>query len=127
VEVPQVAATPIFANVPDAEQQQSHAATPAHGSAMPTQSTEADSTLVHRQNLQPIFEQEEDEGLEGEQEGIEHPRLRQTIQWDHPADNILGSLRKGVVGVISLGCLKAPISWQAMRPAIHQVSNGPNN
>ena len=22
--------------------------------------------------------------------------LRQTIQWDHPVDNILGSLRKGV-------------------------------
>jgi hypothetical protein len=65
VEVPQVAATPIFTNVLDAEQQQSPAATPARGSAVPTQSTAADSTLVHRQNLQPIFEQEEDEGLEG--------------------------------------------------------------
>ena len=58
---------------------------------MPTQSAVADSTLVHGQNLQPIFEQEEDE-----QEAIELSRLRQTIQRDHPIDNILGSLRKGV-------------------------------
>jgi hypothetical protein len=47
-------------------------------------------------NLEPILEQEEVEGPEDEQEGVEHPRLRQTIQWDHPVDNILGSLRKGV-------------------------------
>ena len=35
VEIPQVAAAPIFANVPNAEQQQTPAATPARGSAMP--------------------------------------------------------------------------------------------
>jgi len=52
-------------------------------------------TLAHGQDLQPIFEQEDDEGPEDEQEAIEHPRLRHTIQWDHPIDNILGGLRKG--------------------------------
>ena len=25
-----------------------------------------------------------------------HPRVYQSIQWDHPIDNILGSIRKGV-------------------------------
>ena len=74
------------------KQQQTPAATPARGSAAPTLSAVADSTLVRGQNLQPIFEQVEDEDLEDEQEAIEHPRLRQTIQRDHPIDNILGSL-----------------------------------
>jgi hypothetical protein len=98
VEVPQVAAAPISANVPDAEQQQIPATTSPHGSATPTQSAAAaDSTLVHGQNLQLIFEQEEDEDSKDEQEAFDHPRLRQTIQQDHPVDNILGSLHKGVL------------------------------
>ena len=87
MEVPQVAAAPISADIPNAEQQQTPAATPAcssampeSGSATPTQSTVADSTPAHGQDLQPIFEQEVDEGPEDEQEAIEHPRLRQTIQ-----------------------------------------------
>jgi hypothetical protein len=46
--------------------------------------------------LEPISEQEEAKGLEEEQGGVEHPRLRQTIQRDHPIDNILRSIRKGV-------------------------------
>jgi hypothetical protein len=25
-----------------------------------------------------------------------HPRVRQSVQWDHPVDNILGSIRRGV-------------------------------
>jgi hypothetical protein len=54
-------------------------------------------TLIQGQNLLPIFEQEDDEGLEDGEEAIEHPRLKQTIQRDHPVDNILGSLRKGVL------------------------------
>ena len=69
---------------------------PESGSATPTQLAVADLTLAHGQNLQPIFEQDDDEDPEDEQEAIEHPRLRQTIQRDHPVDNILGSLRKGV-------------------------------
>ena len=99
VVVPQVATAPISANVPDATLQQTPAATPARGStalegdsATPTQSAAADSTPARGQNLQPIFEQEDDEDPEDEQEAIEHPRLRQTIQRDHPIDNILRSL-----------------------------------
>jgi hypothetical protein len=46
-------------------------------------------------NLEPIFEQEE-EGPKEEEGGVEHPRLRQTIQRDHLVDNILGSIRRGV-------------------------------
>ena len=46
--------------------------------------------------MEPIFEQEEAKVLEEEQGGVEHLRLRQTIQRDHPIDNILGSIRKGV-------------------------------
>ncbi|XP_066365330.1 uncharacterized protein [Miscanthus floridulus] len=38
VQVPQVAAAPISADKPDAEQQQTPVVTPAHGSAAPTQS-----------------------------------------------------------------------------------------
>jgi hypothetical protein len=28
--------------------------------------------------------------------GPSHPRVHQVIQWDHPVDNILGSIRRGV-------------------------------
>ena len=103
MEVPQVATAPIFADVPDAKQQQTPDATPARGSAAresgntaPTQSATADSTPARGQNLQPIFEQDDVEDPEDEQEAIEHSRLRQIIQPDHPVDNILGSLQKGV-------------------------------
>jgi hypothetical protein len=47
--------------------------------------------------MQPIFEEEEVEDPADDQEAIEHPRLKQTIQRDHTADNILGSLRKRVL------------------------------
>ena len=103
VVVPHVADAPISADVPDATLQQTPVATPEHGSATleggsaaPTQSAAADSTLAHGQYLQPIFEQENDEGPEDEQEAFEHPRLRQIIQQDYPVDNILGSLQKKV-------------------------------
>ena len=103
MEVPQVAAAPISADAPNAILQQTPATTLEcdsaaleGGSTAPTQSAAADSTPAHGQNLQPIFEQDDDEDPKDEQEAIEHPRLRQTIQWDHPIDNILGSLRKGV-------------------------------
>ena len=73
MEVPQVAVALISTDVPNAEQQQTPIATPTHssatpkcGSAMPIQSVAADSTLVRGQNLQPIFEQEEDEDSEDE-------------------------------------------------------------
>jgi hypothetical protein len=53
-------------------------------------------SLVCDYNLQPIFEQDEDEGPGSEHDIIQHPRLRQNLQRDHPINNILGSLRKGV-------------------------------
>jgi hypothetical protein len=42
--------------------------------------------------LQPIFEEKDVEDPADNQEAIEHPRLKQTIQRDYPTDNILGSL-----------------------------------
>ena len=58
----------------------------------------ADHTPTHGLDLQPTFEQVyEDEDPGDQQEAIDHPRLRQTIQWDHPIDNILRSLQKGVL------------------------------
>ena len=39
----------------------------------------ANSTPAHGKNLQPIFDQDDDEDPEDEQEAIEHLRLRQTI------------------------------------------------
>jgi hypothetical protein len=53
-------------------------------------------SLVRDYNLQPVFEQDEDEGPASEQDIIQLPRLRQNIQRDHPVGNILGSLRKRV-------------------------------
>jgi hypothetical protein len=47
--------------------------------------------------IQPIFEQEEVEDPTDDQEATEHPRLKQTIQRDHPTNNILGIFRKGVL------------------------------
>jgi hypothetical protein len=52
--------------------------------------------LIHGQNLKPIFEEEAEDPAD-DQEAIEHPRLKQTIQRDHPTNNILGSLRKRVL------------------------------
>ena len=73
VEVSQVAATPIFIDVPDATLQQTPAATLERGSAtleggstVPTQLVAADSTPNRGQNLQPIFEQDDDEDSEDE-------------------------------------------------------------
>ena len=86
VVVPQVAATPISADVPDAEgeqtpaaNQQSGSATHKSGSAALPLTAVASPTLIQGQNLQPIFEQEDNEDLEDGQEAIDHPRLRQTI------------------------------------------------
>ena len=86
VEVSQVAAAPISTNIPDAEQQQTPATTPACDSATPRVrqcraylviSSRFDSSSWTEPT--PIFEQEEDDGLEEEQKAIDHPRLRQMI------------------------------------------------
>ena len=105
-EDPQAVAAQISADVlhrqgqhSPAEHQQGDNATPEGGSAAPSTSAAAPSTPtppLQGLNLEPIFEQEEAKSLEEEQGGVEHPRLRQTIQRDHPVDNILGSIRKGV-------------------------------
>jgi hypothetical protein len=68
------------------------------GSAAPSTSATASPTPappIQGVNLDPIFEVEEADGEE-EEEGVEHPKLCQTIQWDHPIDNIIGSIRRGV-------------------------------
>jgi hypothetical protein len=78
--------------------QQSGSAALRSGSAAPSTSATASPTptpLIQGVNLDPIFEEEEAEGEE-EEEGVEHSRLYQTIQWDHPVDNIIGSIRRGV-------------------------------
>jgi hypothetical protein len=95
-EDPQAVVAPISADVLDAEVHHTPAGNQQGGSAAPPSSAAADSTPLPGLNLEPILEQEEVEDPEDEQEGVEHPRLRQTIQQDHPVDNILGSLRKGV-------------------------------
>jgi hypothetical protein len=82
-----------------AKHQQGGSAAHKGGSAAPSTSAAAPSTPTpppQGLNLEPIFEQEEAKGPEEEQGGVEHPRLRQTIQRDHPVDNILGSIQKGV-------------------------------
>ena len=104
VEVPQATDEQSFTDVPDAEgeptpaaNQQSSSATHKSGSAtLPLTAAAASPTPIKGQNVQPIFEQEDNEDLEDGQEAIDHPSLRQTIQRNHPIDNILGSLRKGV-------------------------------
>ena len=80
---------------PAANQQRGSAAHKSGSAALSLTAT-ASPTLIQGQNLQPIFEQEDNEDPEDRQEAIDHPRLRQTIQRDHPIDNILESLRKGV-------------------------------
>jgi hypothetical protein len=92
-----------FADVPDAKGERTPAAiqqgdSAAHRSGTVTLPPEqaARPTPIQGQNLQPLFE-EEVEYPESDQEAIKHPRLKQIIQRDHPADNILGSLRKGVL------------------------------
>ena len=102
VEVPQPADKQSSADVPDAEGEPTPAANQQSGSdphksssaALPLTAA-ACPTSIQGQNLQPIFEQEDNKDLEDGQEAIDYPRLRQTIQRDHPVDNILGSLRKG--------------------------------
>ena len=71
VVVPQVAAAPIFADVPDAEEeqtpaanQQSGSATHKSGSAALPLIAAASPTPIQGYNLQPIFEQEDNEDPE---------------------------------------------------------------
>ena len=103
VEVPQATDEQSSADVPNVEGEQTPAANQQSGSATHKSNSvalpltaAASPTLIQGQNLQPIFEQEDNEDPEDGQEAIDHPRLRQIIQQDHPVDNILGSLRKGV-------------------------------
>jgi hypothetical protein len=98
-EDPQVVAAPIFADVLYKKEQHSPAVAQQGGSVAPSTSIIASQTptpQVQGLNLEPIFEQEEAEGPEEEEGDVEHPRLRRTIQWDHPINNILGSIRRGV-------------------------------
>jgi len=76
--------------------QQGGSTTQQGGSAAPP-SAATEATHVQGRDLTPILESEVDAEVEDDQEEVEHPRLRQTIQRDQPADNILGSLRKGVL------------------------------
>jgi hypothetical protein len=93
---PLVADEEVSADVPDAEGEQTPTVVQQGGSAAPPLEAVASSTLIQGQNLQPIFEEEVEDPVD-DQEAIEHPRLKQTIQRDHPANNILGSLRKEVL------------------------------
>jgi hypothetical protein len=89
----QAVAAPISADVLHKKGQHSPAEIQQGGSVAPSTSAAASLTptpQVQGLNLEPIFEQEETEGPE--EGGVEHPRLRQTIQRDHPVDNILGSI-----------------------------------
>jgi hypothetical protein len=49
-------------------------------------------------NDQERVEQNEDEGdqEESRSSSLLHPRVRQTVQRDHPINNILGDIEKGV-------------------------------
>ena len=40
--------------------------------------------------------EDEDDGPIQRSTQVPHPRVHQCIQWDHPVDNILGSIRRGV-------------------------------
>jgi len=42
------------------------------------------------------YEEEEEDGPIQRSTLVAHPRVHQSIQWDHPLDNILGSIRRGV-------------------------------
>jgi hypothetical protein len=61
VEVPQVIAALVSADVPNVVQLQTPAATLPSSSVVPLQSAATSSTPIYGQNLQPIFEQDEDE------------------------------------------------------------------
>jgi hypothetical protein len=78
-------------------QKQGGSAAHQGGSAAPPTSAAVQSTPLQGLNLEPIFEQDEDGGSKDDVQAIDHPRLKQIIQIDHPTDNILGSLRKGVL------------------------------
>ena len=80
MDVPQAADEQSSADIPDAEGQQTPTANQQSGSAALPLTAAASPTPIQGQNLQPIFEQEDNEDLEDGQEVIDHPRLRQTIQ-----------------------------------------------
>jgi hypothetical protein len=89
----------VFADIPDDKKEQSPAVNQQSGNVIPRSDSAAappeaaaSLTSIRGQNLQPIFEEEEVKDPTDDQEAIKHPRLKQTIQRDHPADNILGSL-----------------------------------
>jgi hypothetical protein len=47
-------------------------------------------------NEVPIEQEGDDEGKIQRQPSVPHPRVHHTIQRDHPVDNILGSIKRGV-------------------------------
>ena len=90
-EDPQDDAAKSSADTLDGDVQATPTADQQGGSAAPP-STAAEATHAQGRDLSPILELEVDDVPADNQEDVEHPRLRQTIQRDHPADNILGSL-----------------------------------
>jgi hypothetical protein len=47
-------------------------------------------------NEVPLEQEDDDEGQIQRQPSVPHPRVHHTIQRDHPVDNILGSIKRGV-------------------------------
>ena len=81
-----------------AEHQQGGSAAHVGGSAAPSTSATAPSTPtppLQGLNLEPIFEQEEAEGPEEEQGGVDHPRLRQLYNGITPLTTSLGAFERG--------------------------------
>ena len=57
--------------------------------------SKVNSPLNHAYDPQ-IEDDDDDEGPIQRSTQVPHPRVHQSIQWDHPVDNILGSIRRGV-------------------------------
>jgi hypothetical protein len=47
-------------------------------------------------NEVPLEQEDDDEGQIQRQPSVRHPRVHHTIQRDHPVDNILGGIKRGV-------------------------------
>ena len=79
----------------DAEALGSRGSTPEHGGFEVQGNHQQEDESIH-DNEPQADDGDDNQPLHQPSDRPSHPRIHQSVQWDHPIDNILGSIRKGV-------------------------------
>jgi hypothetical protein len=66
----------------------------------------------------PLDQEDDDEGKIQRQPSVPHPRVHHTIQRDHPVDNILSSIKRGVT---TRSCLANFVNFTRLFPLLSHL------